>query len=207
MRSEYMFKNYAEKINEILKCVNGNAAIFFPSYKILDKISYFIKEGLNNENFAKPLLVEQQDMTKEDRMELYKKLVKFKNSGGAVLCAVLAGSLSEGVDYANNLLSVIIVVGLPLDFPDLETKALINYYDEKFNAGWKYGYIYPAMNKVVQAAGRGIRSEKDRGVIVLLDERYKWQNFSKCLPNDFAQIVTEKPEIYIKRFFEKISQS
>lgn len=207
MRSEEMFKTYAAKIYEILKCVDDNVAIFFPSYKILDKISSFIRELLNNENFAKPLLVEQQDMTKEDRMELYKKLVKFKNSGGAVLCAVLAGSLSEGIDYANNLLSAVIVVGLPLDFPDLETKALINYYDEKFKAGWKYGYIYPAMNKVVQAAGRGIRSEKDRGVIVLLDERYKWQNFSKCLPKDFAQIVTEKPEIYIKRFFEKISQS
>jgi len=205
MRSEEMFKNYAAKICEILRYVEGNAAIFFPSYKILDKISSFIKDILdkNFENFSKPVLSEQQDMTKEDRMELYNKLVHFKNSGGAVLCAVLAGSLSEGIDYADNLLSAVIVVGLPLDFPDLETKALIKYYDEKFNAGWKYGYIYPAMNKVVQAAGRGIRSEHDRGVIILLDERYKWQNFSKCLPSDFAQIATEKPEIYVKKFFGK----
>ncbi len=211
MRSEEMFKKYAENISEISKHINGNIAIFFPSYKILNKISFFMKEiqdkSDKNFTFAKPVLLEQQDMTKEDRMELYKKLIPFKNSGGAVLCAVLAGSLSEGIDYANNLLSAVIIVGLPLDFPDLETKALIKYYDEKFSAGWKYGYIYPAMNKVVQAAGRGIRSESDRGVIVLLDERYKWQNFSKCLPKDFAQIVTEKPEIYIKRFFEKISQS
>ncbi|PKP58308.1 MAG: hypothetical protein CVT88_07475, partial [Candidatus Altiarchaeales archaeon HGW-Altiarchaeales-1] len=79
MRSEEMFKKYAENINEILKHVDGNIAIFFPSYKILNKISFFMKEiqdkSDKNFTFAKPILLEQQDMTKEDRMELYKKLI------------------------------------------------------------------------------------------------------------------------------------
>ncbi len=205
MRSEEMFGKYAAKLCEILKHVTGNAAIFFSSYKILNKISFFMKETYSKE-ISKTLLLEQQEMTKEDRLELYRKLESFKNPDGAVLCAVLAGSLSEGVDYANNLLSAVIVIGLPLDNPDLEIQSLIKYYDEKFNAGWKYGYIYPAMNKVVQAAGRGIRSGSDKGVIILMDERYKWSNFSKCLPKDFAQIVTEKPEIYVGKFFEKFNR-
>ncbi|CEG13081.1 hypothetical protein MSIBF_A3190004 [groundwater metagenome] len=68
-------------------------------------------------------------------MFLQRKLIGFKDTSGAVLRGVLAGSLSEGVYYANNLLVAVIVVGLPLDNPDLEIRSLIKYYDKKFNAG------------------------------------------------------------------------
>ncbi len=211
MRSEEMFKKYAVKICKILEYIKRNVAVFFPSYKILEYVSSFMRyeKNENNKNTCKsikPLLIEQQEMTKEDRFELYRKLEIFKDKGGAVLCGVVGGSLSEGIDYANNLLDAVLIVGLPLDNPDLEVKALIEYYDRKFNAGWKYGYIYPAMNKVVQAAGRCIRSSSDKGVIVLMDERYKWPNFSKCLPPDFAPIITTKPEIYVSKFFEKFEK-
>ena len=64
----------------------------------------------------------------------------------------------------------VVIVGLPLQKPDLETEALISYYNEKFNRGWDYGYLFPAFNKCLQSAGRCIRSEKDRGVIIFLDK-------------------------------------
>jgi len=80
---------------------------------------------------------------------------------------------------------------------------LIDYYDKLFGAGWNYGYIYPAMNKAIQACGRVIRSETDRGVIVLLDERFIWKNYFKCLPLDWGLIVTMEPVRRIKEFFKE----
>lgn len=117
------------------------------------------------------------------------------------MMAVQAGSFSEGLDYADNLLDAVIIVGLPLERPNLETQALIDYYDFKFERGWDFGYIYPAMNRALQAAGRCIRSETDRGAVILLDERFMWGNYRKCFPSDFEFNVTELPEKYLRRFF------
>ncbi len=71
----------------------------------------------------------------------------------------------------------------------------------KFNRGMDYGYIYPAMTKALQSAGRGIRSETDRGAIIFMDERFKWKNYAKYFPKEFEPVVTEKPEKYVERFF------
>ena len=105
------------------------------------------------------------------------------------------------MDFPGRMLDCVVVVGLPLEKPTLETEALINYYDFKFGRGWDYGYIYPAMNRALQAAGRCIRSETDRGVIVLMDDRFNWRNYRKCFPRDMKSIITEKPEMYVKKFF------
>lgn len=201
-RSDEMYKKYAKKICEISEYVNGNIAIFFPSYEILNKISSFLIDELKNaKNQMKEVIIEDKDMKKEERQEILDHLIKIKNSTGGILCAVIGGSLSEGVDYPNNLLSLIIIVGMALDVPDLETKALIEYYEKKFKAGWKYGYVYPAINKTIQASGRGIRSENDKCAVILMDERYKWKNFYACLPSYFNCIVTDNPEIIINKFF------
>jgi len=132
---------------------------------------------------------------------MYNRLTALTNEKGGILAGVQAGSFSEGVDYANNLLDAVIIVGLPLEIPNLEVKSLIEYYDFKFERGWDYGYIYPAMNRALQAAGRCIRSETDRGAIILMDERFRWQNYAKCFPKDFSAIVTELPEKYVAGFF------
>ncbi|RLI93521.1 MAG: hypothetical protein DRO90_03465, partial [Candidatus Altiarchaeales archaeon] len=175
--------------------IPGNVAVFFPSYEFMNSVMNFISIS------RKEILVEKKNMKKEDRVELYKRLVAMANKRGCVLFGVQAGSLSEGIDYANNLLNGVIVVGLPLEIPSLEVKSLIEYYDFKFERGWDYGYIYPAMNRALQAAGRCIRSETDKGVIVLMDERFRWKNYRKCFPLDFEFIVTETPERYIEKFF------
>ncbi|MBN2013728.1 MAG: ATP-dependent DNA helicase [Candidatus Altiarchaeota archaeon] len=195
-RSEFMYRKYANLIASIIRFIPGNAAVFFPSYRILETI----RSGLSTLGHGKKILAERQDMKKEDRTQLYNQLVSSRKPG-VLLLGVQAGSMSEGVDYANNILDGVIVVGLPLEIPNLEVKSLIEYYDFKFERGWDYGYIYPAMNRALQAAGRCIRSETDKGVIVLMDERFNWKNYSKCLPHDFEPTITEMPEKYIKRFF------
>jgi len=194
-RSDYMYRRYARIISEVAAEVPGNLAVFFPSYKVMNSVGENIKET------KKSILTERQGMKKDDRVQLCNRLVNLSANGGGILLGVQAGSLSEGVDYANNLLDAVIVVGLPLETPTLEIKSLIEYYDFKFERGWDYGYIYPAMNRALQAAGRCIRSETDRGAIVLMDERFKWQNYRKCFPKDFEFVVSEMPAKYVGRFF------
>lgn len=195
-RSEVMYNAYAKKISSILMRIPKNVAIFFPSYEMMNAI---IK---NLKNLKREILIEEKEMKKEERITIFNKLKLLRNDDGGILAGVQAGSFSEGLDYENNLLSAVIIVGLPLEIPSLEVKALIDYYDFKFDRGWDYGYIYPAMNRALQAAGRCIRSETDRGVIILMDERFRWRNYAKCFPKDFSAIITEIPEKYLDKFFK-----
>jgi len=199
-RSDYMWSKIAKNTESIIKKVPGSIAVFFPSYEILKTISKIAK-------IDKETLIEKQEMTKAQKHELYKRLAHLSQGKGGVLFAVQAGSFSEGMDFPGGMLDCVIVVGLPLEKPTLETEALITYYDFKFNRGWDYGYIYPAMNKALQAAGRCIRSEIDRGAIILMDDRFKWENYKKCMPKDMRTIVTEKPEMYLEKFFKPSSPS
>ncbi|VVB51339.1 ATP-dependent DNA helicase [uncultured archaeon] len=194
-RTPAMFQKIADVIKESVAVVPGNVAIFYPAYHLMQTV-----QGLLDGKLSKPVFIERQDMTKKERHDLYRRLIDAKEKGGAVLAGVQAGSLSEGVDYPG-VLDAVIVVGLPLETPDLETKSLINYYDVKFKRGWDYGYIYPAVNRALQAAGRCIRSETDRGAILLLDERFSWKNYSKCFPPDYNFTVAQKPAEQLKRFF------
>jgi Rad3-related DNA helicase len=107
------------------------------------------------------------------------------------------------MDYESNTLKAIIVVGLPLSPPTLEVKMIEGYYVRKYGAetGRNYGYLYPAITKVLQAAGRGIRSEQDRCIIVLMDYRFAQYPYKKCMPSDFDVTYTDRSEEYCKTFF------
>jgi len=146
----------------------------------------------------KTTFLEYPNLSKQEKQEI---LEKFKASkGGSVLLAASSGSYSEGIDLIGNLKAVI-VVGLPLAKPDLETKELINYYDKRFSKGWDYAYIYPAIIKSIQNAGRCIRSETDKGAIIFLDERYNLQSYKKCFPVDYNFEVTLDYLNKIREFF------
>ncbi len=193
-RTEEMFNTIASSCARICNSINGNSAIFFPSYSIRN-IVYKIFSQL----CSKTLFLEHQNITKEEKEEM---LNKFKNSGGAVLLAVSSGSLGEGVDYFNNILKCVIIAGLPLTRPDLETSELIRYYDFRFGKGWDYAYTYPAIIKTLQNAGRCIRSESDRGVIVFMDERFAWQNYKKLFDKEFECRITMDPEKEVREFWK-----
>lgn len=196
MRSDEMFHRIAEICAEITNQVPGNSAIFFPSYAIRDAVyRYFFDRG------TKTAFREEQAMTKNDKEELLEKFKQYQKSG-AVLLGAISGSFAEGIDLPGDLLKCVIVVGLPLTQPDLETQELIKYYDAKFKRGWDYGYVLPAFTKTLQGAGRCIRTEKDRGVVVFLDERYAWPMYSRCFPRDSPIRVTRQYKEFITEFFE-----
>jgi len=194
-RTEEEFRKIAKWCARISNTIKGNVAIFFPSYKLRDEIGKYFER-----NSLKSIFIESPDMSKVEKAEFLAEFKKYADIGAVVL-GVISGSFGEGIDLPGKFLRGVIVVGIPLDVPDLETKALISYYDKKFNLGNDYGYIFPAMNRVVQACGRVIRSEKDYGVVALIDERFTWEKYHKCLPPDWKFIVTMTPEERIKKFF------
>lgn len=199
MRNETQYKEIAGICNEIIERIPGNCAVFFPSYNLRDKVNMYLAEECKKQMF-----LEKPGMEKEAKHEF---LEKFKASKEAVLLGVASGSFGEGIDIPGNILKGVIVVGLPLQKPSLETKELIKYYDEKFSKGWDYGYIMPAITKALQNAGRCIRSEKDKGVIVFLDQRYSWPNYIRCFPEDWDIKITVDYTEEIDNFFENSKYS
>ncbi|PIY60477.1 hypothetical protein COY95_01565, partial [Candidatus Woesearchaeota archaeon CG_4_10_14_0_8_um_filter_47_5] len=196
-RSPEQFKSIAAVCTEITDAVPGNSVLFFPSYQVMQDVSYYFTKDNKRIVFQ-----EQPHFTKEQKEELLAGFKKYALSG-AVLLATIGGSFSEGIDLPGDLLKCVVVVGLPLVPPDLETKSLVAYYNAKFGKGEYYGYIFPAMNKAIQAAGRCIRDETDRGVIVFLDHRYTWPRYFQCFPSDWNLTITRDYLPKIKHFFSK----
>jgi DNA excision repair protein ERCC-2 len=194
-RSKLMYEKIASKCSQVTNIIPGNVVIFFPSYFIRDQVYEFLRD-----RSEKTMFLEESGNDKRQRTILLEKFKNY-NKEGAVLLAVAGGSFSEGVDLPGDLLKGVVVVGLPLGMPDLETKELIDYYDLRFGKGWDYGYVYPAIIKILQSAGRCIRSETDRGVVVFLDERYAWSSYKRCFPKDLNLAINRNPKILVKNFF------
>jgi len=194
LRSEKQYKNIAKICSNIIKFIPGNSAIFFPSYQLRDYVYAFFSE-----NCERKIFLEKPGLAKKEKKDL---LLKFKKIKKAVLLGAASGSFGEGIDLPN-VLKCVIVVGLPLQVPDLETRELIRYYDLKFGKGWDYGYTLPAVTKALQNAGRCIRSETDKGIIIFLDERYSWKNYYRCFPIGWDVKITNKYLDEINAFFRE----
>ena len=115
---------------------------------------------------------------------------------------VMGGIFSEGIDLKGNRLIGTVIVGTGLPMVCTENELFREYFDNKKNAGFNYAYQYPGMNKVLQAAGRVIRTDTDRGAILLLDERFLQKNYRELFPREWFpyQVVTKKS---IKYYTEK----
>ena len=194
-RNNDEFIKIAEVCNKIVNKIPGNAALFFPSYNLRDNV---YKKFYNI--CDRKMIIEKQNLNKEEKEKILDDFKRNKDDG-AVLLAVSTGNFGEGIDLPGDFLKGVVIVGLPLERPDLETKELIDYYQEKFGKGFDYGYIFPAITKCLQNAGRCIRSETDKGVIVFLDERFAWQNYLRCIPLDMGFKISKMYEERVERFF------
>ncbi len=194
-RSEEMYDRIASNIRNTVEAMDGEVAIFFPSYVIQKTILSRLQT--NNNAFGPKYFVQVEGMTSKDTQKL---IDDFKKARG-VLCGVIGGSLSEGIDYNDQEIKCVIIVGLPLVEMNAEQKALIEYYDKKFKRGMDYGYMYPCMNKVLQASGRGIRSEKDKCIILYMDARYSNPYYKRCFPPGTNFKVSNEPWKHFEEFF------
>ncbi|HLF54162.1 MAG TPA: ATP-dependent DNA helicase [Candidatus Nanoarchaeia archaeon] len=198
LRSERQYREIAAVCADIANKIPGNVMLFFPSYNVLGSVEPFFAEL-----YEKTIFCEVPGLDKESKQDLLNKFSSCSRTGAALL-GVASGSFGEGIDLPG-ILKGVIVVGLPLDKPDLETTELISYYDKKFGRGWEYGYTLPAMTKCIQNAGRCIRSEKDRGVIAFVDERYAWPRYKSCFPPEWKLNICRDYSDEIAQFFGKLA--
>jgi DNA excision repair protein ERCC-2 len=192
LRGEVMYEKMGKICSEICSLINGNIALFFPSYMLRDSVAKYIESD-------KKLFWEKNDMNKNEK-ETFLNSFKSEKEKGGVLLGVNGANFAEGIDLPGDLLKGVVVIGLPLAKPDLKTRKVIQYYESKYGKGWDYGYTYPAMSKCIQSAGRCIRSETDKGVVIYLDERFAWQNYYSCLPRE-GLIVSKDFKKFLKEFF------
>ncbi|MFQ5553178.1 MAG: ATP-dependent DNA helicase, partial [Thermoplasmata archaeon] len=163
------FKPCAREIARLCEAIPGNVAAFFPSYELGRQVG----EALTGFPLRKRMLWEHRNQPKAVKEGLLEMLQVGQAGSGCLLMAVQGGSLSEGIDYPGNLLSGVIVAGLALSPPDLRAEALRSFYARRFGRrrGYAYAYLYPALNRAVQCAGRCIRGEEDVAAVVILDDR------------------------------------
>ena len=155
----------------------GNYMVFSPSFAYSEALYNAFKAKYPKLN----IIFQKQDMTQRQKEEF---LEEFKRQSSSYLIgfAVMGGIYSEGIDLAGDSLIGAVVVGIGMPGLSYEREAIAEYYEEKYEEGKQFAYIYPGMNRVFQAAGRVIRREDDRGVIVLIDDRFDDPIYRKSLP-------------------------
>ena len=191
-RGPSMYAAIAREIACAIRAVPGNVAAFFPSYELLREVLGKLRPLVSDRHF----LPERPEWTAADRLRALEAMRSLRDRGTrALLLAVLGGSLSEGVDYPENLLRAVVVVGLPLSPPNVEADALKAYYVKRFGPakGYDYAVVYPAVGRILQAAGRCIRSERDRAAVVVLESRVLHERYARCFPPDFP--LREVPDV------------
>ena len=187
----------APKVAEIIETImaqrQGHYCAFFPSFAYLRQVRSYLK--LPPEH----LLEQLENMSERDRAWMLRQLAH--DPGEALLMlAVQGGIFAEGVDYPGEMLIGTIIVGPGLPRYDMEQELIRAYYDEHYDNGFAYAYLYPGMNRVVQSAGRVIRSATDVGMIALVGKRFTYGNYTACFPSHW---YTESPSELIARNYQQ----
>ena len=169
-------------IQSLLHNRPGHYLIFFPSYQYLLTVFDLFKQ----EDHVTKTLIQTTGMTEGEREAF---LGEFNRNQDETLLgfAVLGGIFSEGIDLIGDQLNGVIVVGVGLPQLCFERNLIKDYFHKQGKNGYNYAYVYPGMNKVLQAGGRLIRSEKDRGTIVLVDDRFLQKQYQLLLPPQWQQ--------------------
>lgn len=195
-RNETEYAKIVGYIEKIVSGRDGNYLVFFPSYKYMEAVyELMCRRGAGDFEIT----VQNPDMSELDK-ELFLESFERNKEGTLVGFCVMGGVFSEGIDLKRDSLIGAIIVGTGLPSINTAGQLLRQYYDEKENCGYEYAYVYPGMNKVLQAAGRVIRTDEDRGVIALLDDRFLTPQYLSLFPaewNEYAVVAagTVKQEI------------
>lgn len=201
-----------ERIGEYIVCLAeakiGNYLIFFPSYQYLREVRQILEERGAKEQFE---LVSQSTNMHEKEKEAF--LQAFRQEGAKKksllgLC-VMGGVFSEGIDLKEDSLIGTAIVGTGLPMVCLEQEILRQYFDETMERGFDYAYQFPGMNKVLQAAGRVIRTVQDKGVILLLDDRFLQPNCKELFPReweDAKRVTLQSVQRELREFWDRVSR-
>ncbi|WP_303264182.1 helicase C-terminal domain-containing protein [Thermoanaerobacterium sp. CMT5567-10] len=187
----------AEYIDAVVGKMPGNYIVYFPSYEYMNMIYEIYKDrGMN-------MIIKQESSMSEDDKESFLKMFEDEKKGIIAFC-VLGGIFSEGIDLKNDRLIGAIIVGVGLPQICLERDIIKDYFEKKYGLGYEFAYLYPGFNKVMQSAGRVIRTETDRGVILLIDERFLHRNYIKLFPKEwfpYTKVNKDNIEAYLDNFW------
>jgi len=183
----------AQLLQDLALAVPGNVAIYTPSFAMLDDLVGRMDLG------DRPVLHQRPGASDAERQATLDALRSATEP--TVLAAVLGGVFAEGVDLPGGALQAAIIVGPALPPVGLERDLLRAFYEERYGAGYAYASLIPGMTRVVQAAGRVVRGPQDRGVVVLVGQRFRWRDHAALLPEDWPVQVPTEPVSVVSSFF------
>ena len=200
MRSTMQYRAISQYIHSIVSEKKGNYMVFFPSHHFLKQV-YQEFDFLYGDVGNMECILQQEHMKEEERIaflghflgnaeldlaSVIQMDVETEEEKTLVGFCVLGGIFGEGIDLKNDSLIGAIIVGTGIPQVCLERELIRAYFDEKENGGYEYAYLYPGMNKVLQAAGRVIRTQEDVGVVALLDERFLQNSYRNLFPREWS---------------------
>lgn len=186
-RKEY--EKISGYIEEVVSNRKGNYLVFFPSYEMMENVYEIFEASETSKECVCRL--QNMHMTESEREEFLEAFEKEQEESLLGFC-VMGGIFSEGIDLTEEKLIGAIIVGTGLPKVCTEREILKNYFDEKGLGGFDYAYLYPGMNKVLQSAGRVIRTATDKGCVFLLDERFARNEYQRLFPREWKQPVFGK---------------
>lgn len=199
-RGPEMYRRIASYIVGAADAKKGNYMVFFPSYRVMEEVHSVFSEKCGKISSA----VQSPFMSEEDREVFLKEFDEIREESFVGFC-VMGGIFSEGIDLPEDKLIGVIIVGTGLPQVCNEREIVKQYFSGIGSDGFEYAYLYPGMNKVLQSAGRVIRTEKDRGLILLLDERFSTGRYRELFPREWSNArhcTAESLTSYMQEFWE-----
>lgn len=195
------YSQVASYINSFIKGKVGNYLVFVPSYEYLDELIEVLEFPSGIAYFFQKK--EMEDKEKEEFISRFKE----SPSETTVGFAILGGSFAEGIDLVSDRLIGAVIIGIGMPKINFTSDRIMDYYSSHELNGRNYAYIYPGMNKVMQAVGRVIRDEEDKGAVLLIDERYTTNQYQDLFKKEWSQykvvLTSEEVEEEISSFYNK----
>ena len=182
-RGESTYQRFARYIAVMAEQKKGNYMAFFPSYRFLEEVHTCFLECVDHEVDS---ICQVSYMDEEQREEFVEDFEQEREKSLVAFC-VMGGIFSEGIDLTDDKLIGAVIAGTGLPQVCTEREILKQYFNAADMDGFDYAYLYPGMNKVLQSAGRVIRTESDRGVILLLDDRFRAMRYREVFPREWQQ--------------------
>lgn len=181
------YKQRGESIDMIIEAIEsltntheGNYIIFFPSYQYMNMVI----EKIIDPNYE--MIIQKSGTSDTERNEIIDKFKSTTNN--KVGFFVMGGVFSEGIDFIGDSLSGVIIIGVGLPMVCDENNIVRDYFENEYQKGFEYAYIYPGFTKVIQAVGRVIRDSSDIGVAILMDERFTYNKYQNLMPPHWTNI-------------------
>lgn len=182
-RNDQEYRRIYEYIKAFTGARTGNYMVFFPSYQMLQSVAGLAEGELDG------LIIQSSNMTEEEKEQFLEEFIEEPETSRIGFC-VMGGIFSEGIDLRSDRLIGAVIVGTGLPMVCNERELFRGYFDQKNGMGFDYAYLYSGMNKVLQSAGRVIRTKEDRGAILLLDERFTQKQYYNLFPREWFPHIT-----------------